>query len=160
MDLDVQGAPARGLRRYVRLVAEAIGVGTEASTVQFDHPVSVYLALDRRHPTFPDRDLALLWDERFGWALGAEADSSADVQVVGYLAVDVLPLPEIVAKYVETACRTGDRGVPVAPTFDPVDLVSQLIGYATRGRDHSRVLRPAVVGSPGEPATAQAARLR
>ena len=70
MDLDQDGAAARGLRRYVHLVAEAVGVGEEASTIQFDDPVSAYLALDRCSPQHPDQDLALLWDERQGWALG------------------------------------------------------------------------------------------
>lgn len=137
MDLDSDGGAARGLRHYVRLVAEAIGVGSEASVLQLHDPVSAYLALDRRVPGHGGQDLALLWDERVGWALGVETEGSADVGVLGYLAVDVLPAPWLVAEYVQRACRGEGTGYPAVPRLEVVDLAHRLAAYAERVRRRS-----------------------
>jgi hypothetical protein len=130
LDLDGEGVAARGLRRYVRLVAEAVGVGFEASTWQFHDPVSAYLALERGVPVHPGADLALLWHERHGWALGVELRSGADVDVLGYLAVDVLPPPRLVADYVDRACQGEGTGQLTAPRFVAADLADRLAAYA------------------------------
>lgn len=132
MNLDGEGVAARGLRRYVGLVAEAIGVGSEASILQFDDPVSVYLALDRCVAAHPDRDVALLWDELHGWALAVELDG-ADVRVLGYLDGELLPEPRAVARFVERACRDEGIGVPEPPSHraEP-DLAGRLADYAER----------------------------
>jgi hypothetical protein len=137
MDLDHDGAAARGLRRYVRLVAEAVGVGVEASTLQLDDPLSVYLALDRCSAGHPDQDLALLWGERHGWALGVETAVSADVLVLGFLTPEVLPPPGVVADYVATACRGDGFGAPQAfvTHLDPEDLAERLVDYADQVHD-------------------------
>jgi hypothetical protein len=144
MDLDGEGAAARGLRRYVRSVAEAVGVGTEASVVDLHDPIGAYLALDRCHPTCPDRDLALLWDQRHGWALGVETGTGADVRVLGYLAVELLPAPEVVGKYVEWACRSGAIGAVRRPAYDELsvaELTDKLAAYAEPLRDDLSVFR-------------------
>jgi hypothetical protein len=137
MDLDHDGAAARGLRRYVRLVAEAVGVGAEASTLQLDEPVSVYLALDRCSPQHPDQDLALLWSERDGWALGLESMVNADVLVQGFLGAEVLPPPRTVADYVARACRGEGFGVArsCAARPDPDELFERLADYADQVHD-------------------------
>jgi hypothetical protein len=137
MDLDQDDAVARGLRRYVRLVAEALGVGAEASIIQFDDPVSVYLALDRCSPQHPDQDLALLWDERQGWALGVENMVSADVLVLGCLTAEVLPSPSTVADYVAAACRGDGFGtaVPDATLPDAEGLAARLADYVSQVHD-------------------------
>jgi hypothetical protein len=137
MDLDHDGAAARGLRRYVRLVAEAVGVGAEASTLQLDDPVSVYLALDRCSPRHPGQDLALLWSERHGWALGVESVVTSDVLVLGFLAAELLPPPRTVADYVTEACQGGGFGAarpcPVRPAAN--ELAERLAGYADQVHD-------------------------
>ncbi len=134
MDLDGQGVAARGLRGYVELVAEAVGVGSEASILQLDDPVGVYLALERCAVSAPGRDLALLWDERHGWALAVERDGSTELRVLGYLGGDLLPAPQVVARFVDRACRGGAVGVAqpsVRPRTDE-DLIESLAGYAQR----------------------------
>jgi hypothetical protein len=136
MDLDHDSAAARGLRRYVQLIAEAVGVGAEASTIQLDDPVSAYLALDRCSPRHPDQDLALLWDERHGWALGMESTVSADLLVLGFLPAEVPP-PRTVADYVAAACRGDGFGAtrPRAPRPEADDLADLLDGYAGQVHD-------------------------
>jgi len=90
MELDGHDRAARGLRRYLTLVAEATGVGAEACFVQLGPPVEAYLALDHRLSSHPDRDVALLWDEEHGWALGIETHGGADVTVLSYVGEHVL----------------------------------------------------------------------
>jgi hypothetical protein len=129
MYLDRDGIAARGLLRYVGLVAEAVGVGPESSITQLDDPVSVYVALDRRAERFPHRDLALLWDERFGWALALEVPGGARLTRLGYLAIaDRLPEPRMVARFVDAACTTGHLGAPepAPPPDGAADLLGRL----------------------------------
>jgi hypothetical protein len=146
MDLDEDDPAARGLRRYVGLVADAIGVGSGASLVQLDEPVGVYLPLDRRG----DRDLALLWDERCGWALAVESGRGVDLAITGFLASELLPAPRVVADYVRRGCRHGDFGTRSAPVFDPTDLISRLADYAApswKGPRHAPI-RPVPAAQP------------
>ena len=72
MDLEPDAGVTCGLRRYVRLVAEALGLSGEEWTVLLDNPVTVYLAIEQRLPACPDRDVALLWHEHHGWSLALE----------------------------------------------------------------------------------------
>jgi len=58
--------------------------------VQLGPPVEAYLALDHRLSSHPDRDVALLWDEEHGWALGIETHGGADVTVLSYVGEHVL----------------------------------------------------------------------
>lgn len=109
----------RGLRAYVTAVARALGVGEESTTVDSTVPASAYLALDGTPPAFPDRELALLWDERHGWAAAVETHSGEDLLVLGYLdpAHGATPAPRVLVRFVE-ALRAG-RSVGRA---DPPDL--------------------------------------
>jgi len=128
MNLDWDEMAARGLRCYVRLVAEAIGVSDEASLVQLDEPVCVYLALDRCPVCYPNSDLALVWDERHGWALALESVGCARL---GWLDAGPLPAPRTVAAYVATACAGSGFG-PAAPESGKLSrgLAARLALYA------------------------------
>jgi hypothetical protein len=134
MELEFDGAPARGLRRYVRLVAAASGLSGDSYCVQLDPPANAYLALERRLPGFADRDVALLWDERQGWALAIETTSGEDLVVVSYLGVDVLPAPRTVAEFAEQLLGNEFPGQPEPPNFRASDcddgLSEQLAAYA------------------------------
>uniref|UniRef100_UPI0035E4303C DUF6292 family protein n=1 Tax=Amycolatopsis pithecellobii TaxID=664692 RepID=UPI0035E4303C len=68
----------------LRKVTDALGIGLESCTVDHDSPVSAYVALDGRLPHYPDRDVALLWDERHGWAAAIETHSGEDLIVLRY----------------------------------------------------------------------------
>jgi hypothetical protein len=98
---DTQHTTLSALREYLRAVTGELGIGLESCTVDQDSPVSAYVALDTRHPHYPDRDLALLWDERRGWAAAIETRSGEDLIVLRYLADDtVAPPPHRVARFV------------------------------------------------------------
>lgn len=120
LDANVIGMPerwgfGRRLRNYVGLVAAETGVGLESCVIDPDPPASAYLALDCRASWLPDHELALLWDERFGWSMVAEHRAGDDPTVLGYLTGDVLPPPEDVRAFV-AAVRTSERGGgPVNP---------------------------------------------
>lgn len=126
----------RALRRYVRLVIEALGLTGESWYAQADDEVSAYIALDRRLRSFPDRDVALLWDENHGWSAAIETHSGENLLVVAYFGRDVLPRPAAVAAWVrELFDRHRTVGEPVpgdAPPFFGTDngLATRLATYA------------------------------
>jgi hypothetical protein len=107
-----------GLRGYLTAVGAAVGVGAESCTMDIDTPVSAYIALDGRLDRFPDRDLALLWDERHGWAAAVETHSGEDLVPLAYLGDDdVFPEPQVVARFLADlgVNHTVDRPRPPAP---------------------------------------------
>lgn len=108
-EVEVEARLQRALRAYLDAVAHRLGVGLESCTLDVDLPTSAYLALDRPLPAFPDRELALLWDEVHGWAAAIETHSGEDLIVVSYLdAPTVTPSPRLVARFVDDL-RTGGR---------------------------------------------------
>jgi len=119
VDWFVEDVFARRLRHYVSEVARALGVGPESTMADPATPASAYLALDGRVPGFPDRDLALLWDERHGWSAAVETHSGEDLVIVSY--VDpmhgLVPSPRVLARFV-AALRAGEH----LGRADPSDL--------------------------------------
>ena len=132
MQMDGYDAWARGLRRYLGLVAEAVGVGAEACYAQLEPPIDAYIALDHRLCAFPARDAALLWEERCGWALAVETHGGADLMVLGYLGLDdVLPAPRLLTGYVRAAIDGVSVGEPNPPVLHgTADLTTRLAAYA------------------------------
>ena len=128
--------PARGLHRYVRLVADALGLAGEGWYVQLEPPAAtVYLPLQDRMERFPGRDVALLWDEEHGWALAVESHSGEDLLVLAYFGDDVLPAPRAVAAFAEKIIGGVDPGPALSAELrragDDDDLSDRLAGYAT-----------------------------
>jgi uncharacterized protein DUF6292 len=100
VELDFDDTVTRGLHRYVRLVSHSVGLRGEGSYVQADEVAHAYIALDGSLPSFPDHDVALLWDEATGWSAAVERHSGGELTVVARLAGDVRPPPETVAEWV------------------------------------------------------------
>lgn len=136
MELDLYGAPARGLRRYVWLVAEALGVGPGCCYVQLESPVQAYIPLDERLPRLPGSDVALIWDATHGWAAGVEDGLSAEVVPLSYLTGDILPAPEVVAGFV-ASFLAGDPHCAPEPPAPIRDLPERLAAFASRFRQPS-----------------------
>lgn len=134
MDLEPRSASTRGFRRYVGLVTEALGYHEHAFHMQTEPPVTAYIPLDGRIPSFPDRDVALLWDERHGWYGAIETASGEDLIVVSYLGTNVLPAPRLVARFAVDLVAGHGPGQAEPPGFRGVeaadDLVDRLAGYA------------------------------
>ncbi|EOD64783.1 DUF6292 family protein [Amycolatopsis vancoresmycina] len=104
---------------YLRDVTAELGIGLESCTLDHDRPISAYVALDTRLPHYPDRDVALLWDEVRGWAAAIETHSGEDLIVLRYLGGPaVAPPPDRVARFVE-ALHEDDHTVGRP---DPVPL--------------------------------------
>jgi hypothetical protein len=99
VDVEPYGAAARGLRRYLREVCRAVGVGPEASCWELDERTTAYIAVDGRLPGYPHHDLALIWDEENGWAAALETSSGDDMIILCYLGLDVLPPPSVIARF-------------------------------------------------------------
>ncbi|HEY0498638.1 MAG TPA: DUF6292 family protein [Kutzneria sp.] len=117
LDDDTYG---RELRAYVAEVATALGVGPESTMVDATAPASAYLALDGSAPSFPDRDLALLWDERTGWSAVAETHSGDDLVLGRPDPVHgVRPEPAVLTRFVR-AVLAGDIAagdIAIAPSL-------------------------------------------
>ncbi|QFZ20994.1 DUF6292 family protein [Saccharothrix syringae] len=74
MDLDFDDTMVRALRRYARCVASVLGLGDDRWGLRVERPVGVRVALGGRVASYPDRDAALVWDERHGWSIVVEGD--------------------------------------------------------------------------------------
>lgn len=133
MELDFDDAVWQGLRNYVRRVSEAIGLSGECSYVQSEPPAGAYLALDGRLPGIPNRDVALLWDERHGWSAAIETHSGEDLIVQAHFGPDPLPSPKAVARWVDGLFRgeSGATGGDPARRDVAEDLAARLAPYAT-----------------------------
>ncbi|WIV62202.1 DUF6292 family protein [Amycolatopsis nalaikhensis] len=121
-----------GLTGYLAAVSAAVGVGEESCTVDLDDPASAYVALDLRLPRHPGRDMALLWNERHGWAFAMETHSGEDLLVLAYLGGELVPVPLRVGRFV---AGIGAGGVPVAAPVPPElrgdrgELLDRLLRY-------------------------------
>ena len=121
MELESWGQPARGLREYFRLVAEACGSG-EAFSVRLERPLSGYIPLEERVAAFPELDVALVWDERTGWRSVLEPPTN-DLITLSYLDTSVCPPPAEVAEF---AARPGaGAATPARVDADVLDLLSE-----------------------------------
>ncbi|HEV2777805.1 MAG TPA: DUF6292 family protein [Actinophytocola sp.] len=133
MELDFEDAAARGLRGYVRLVAEACGAGPNCSFIEWDRPLRAYIAVDGRLPGFPTRDVALWWQEEHGWAAGIETHSGQDIILLTYLGTEALPAPRVVARFLAEVLGRRHPGQPQPPALRRVtddDLLDRLADYA------------------------------
>ncbi|MBB5960688.1 hypothetical protein FHS29_007316 [Saccharothrix tamanrassetensis] len=108
MDEDFDDMVALRLRRYISRVTAALGLDGESSFIDAGPPANAYLALDGRIPAFPDLDVALLWDEEYGWSAALETDSGQELVVVAYLQGELVPPPTEVARFV-TRLLSGER---------------------------------------------------
>jgi len=138
MNLDFQSPPARGLRRYVRLVAAMLDPAAECSAVRWDHPVNACLALSGRLRWFPARDVALTWDGRHGWAMVLTTHTGMSLTVLRYLGHDLLPTPRQVASFSGRLFRDEFAGQTEPPRVTDADLMTRLAGYAVAGSGRQR----------------------
>ncbi len=132
----------RGLAGYLTAIATALGVGLESCTIDAYAPASAYLALDWQQRRCPGVELALLWDEQCGWAAALEGEAAEDFTILGYLDGDVLPEPDMVARFAAAVqhdtlpqrngpARSSSIGPgPGAPPLPRAELARRLARYA------------------------------
>ncbi|MEU7524443.1 DUF6292 family protein [Saccharothrix sp. NPDC042600] len=104
-------ARARALHAYVRQVSAALGLSGEQFCV--DPPATAYIALDSRLPHWPDREVALLWDQHYGWSLAVETHSGEDLLVHAHYDTALTPPAAEVAAWTAAVLAGPDR-VPLA----------------------------------------------
>ena len=121
----------RGLREYIRLVADTLALTGDEYHVQPNPPADAYLALHGSLASFPDRDAALIWDEDHGWALAVEARCGEDLIVTGYFGDDIVPPPLSVAQFVWRSCDGAGLAAFEPPTSSERETVLvRLAAYA------------------------------
>ncbi|MEU3622848.1 hypothetical protein BS329_09420 [Amycolatopsis coloradensis] len=145
-------AVIRGLHRYVRSVINELGIRGDAFYAQLEPTAGAYIALDRRLPDHPDQDVALVWDERYGWSVALETNSSEDLVMVAYHGLEILPSPAAVAAFTREVWATENASrssaAPAGIRENDVTLAERLTGY----------LRPVMVISPHEAAGPRGSR--
>ncbi|AHH97979.1 DUF6292 family protein [Kutzneria viridogrisea] len=131
MTIDPHSQSALGLGCYVAAVAEALQIPEHAVGFEVCELSSAYFALSVRSPNFPEHDLMLLWDERYGWSIGVETDPAALPVTLAYLGGDLLPDPESVREFVEDLVHSRYPGQPDPPRFtERATLPTRLTRYA------------------------------
>jgi hypothetical protein len=133
MDVEFDSPAAHGLYGYLRQLAGELGLSGESWFVQWEPPVSAYLALDDRIPLFPGRDVALVWDEERGWAAAIETYSGEDLVVLSYAGKDVLPAPSVVARFarglIDGELPGSPQPVILRTSTEHDDLEARLTAY-------------------------------
>ncbi|GAA5160595.1 MULTISPECIES: DUF6292 family protein [Amycolatopsis] len=144
MIVDIYGwdAAESALQAYIAVVADALGVPPESTCAMTGRPASAYIALDERLPNFPDRDLALLWEDNQGWAAAIETHSGEDVIVVAYLGGEVVPPPSAVVGFLRDLLADKQPGQLEPPNFPPcADLTERLARHGYAGTSQSMITR-------------------
>lgn len=128
-------APVRGLRRYLDEVAAELGIPGECACADSGPPARAHLAVAGHLSSFPDHDLALVWDEEYGWGAAVEAERDDPPVVLAYLGVEVLPPAADVAAFTRAFLREeypGDpRPVRLRAVGDADGLIDRLSRYAS-----------------------------
>lgn len=123
MELEGWSRPARGLREYFRMVAGMCGSG-EAFSVRTRRPLSGYIPLERRVDTFPETDVALVWDERTGWRAVLEPEPNTELITLSCLDTSLCPPPDEVAAFAADP-GSGSASPPVETEAGVLDLLSE-----------------------------------
>lgn len=92
---------AAGLRGYILAVARTLGLGPESCALNPNYPARGYVAVNIELARFPGRDLALSWDERYGWSAVVESDFGQRITRVARLDGSTLPGPAEVQAFVD-----------------------------------------------------------
>ncbi|MCG8920353.1 DUF6292 family protein [Actinokineospora sp. PR83] len=128
-----------GLCGYLQLVADLVGADHRAGTTDVGSVAAALLPLPHRLSWFPERALALGWDEEHGWSAQLAGADGVDQLPVSYLGVDALPTPRVVAWFLKDLLAGGDPGSPFPPAMrdrgERDDLEERLSAYATHS-DH------------------------
>jgi hypothetical protein len=89
------------LRRYLLAVAGTLGLDARACAINPRRPARGYLAVNIALARFSGRDLALSWDERYGWSAIVESDFGQHVTTIARLKGDTMPDPAAVQAFVD-----------------------------------------------------------
>ncbi|MFC4003285.1 DUF6292 family protein [Prauserella oleivorans] len=132
MDIYGWDSTESALHAYVGAIVDAFDTRPEYTCSASTTPASAYVALDDRLPDFPDRDLALVWDEKQGWAAAIETHSGEDLIIVSYLGgQDPVPEPRRVVRFVEKLLAGAMPGQLEPPSFpSSPDLPRKLFAAA------------------------------
>ncbi len=115
-----------GLARYVRAVAEEVGVPPEGTEFEVSDTATAYLGLEG-----PGRDLMLLWTEQRGWSIAVETDPTEKPLVIAHLGLPLVPPPDAVARFVDDvlAGKPGSPEPEFGVTHDRRRLANRLAEY-------------------------------
>lgn len=149
MDIYGRDPIEAALRRYVGAIADHFGVPLEHTNSDAGAPATAYIGFDQCVPDFPHRDLALVWDERLGWAAAVETTSGEDLIVFSYLGASAVPHVSVVTSLVTELIAGRDHGRSQPPYFDPCPDLLDALADATRDSAAATLPRVAKTGRVG-----------
>lgn len=144
MDVDDCDSVESSLHAYVAAIAEYFGVPPDQTSCEAGKLATAYIGFSRRAPDFPHRDLALVWDERLGWAAAVQTPSG-ELIVFSYLGTSPVPHVNVVTSFVNELIAGRDHGQNSPPFFGRCDDLPGKLTAATRGtarRTATRVTSP------------------
>lgn len=96
-------------------------------------PADAYLGLSERFALFPEREAALLWDERHGWSAAVSMLSADGFVMMAYLGGEVLAEPADVIGFAHRLVRGDNVGELMPPDLGSRrDLRDRLASYTQR----------------------------
>lgn len=129
-------AAERGLGCYIDRIAHGLGLGSESTAHEWAEEATAYIALEQRLAQAPERDVALIWDQHYGWAVAVETGCGEDLLVHAWYGThNLLPEPDELVRFTTTVLTTTVPAAPVpAPAPSPPErLAARLAGYRTPG---------------------------
>lgn len=120
------------LHAYVTAIAEYFGVPPDQTSCEAEGLATAYIGFGPCLPDFPQRDLALVWDERLGWAAAVQT-ASGELIAFSYLASSPVPHVNVVTSFVNELIAGRDHGENSPPFFGRCDDLPGKLIAATRG---------------------------
>ena len=117
--LNSDSTALRALQHYVHRIADGLGVGPESAWCEMADKPNAYVALEHHRGR---ADLALVWDQRHGWAVVVEAHSGEDTPVLAYFGPDPLPVPADVVAFANLVVAGESAGQKNPPECAPADF--------------------------------------
>lgn len=128
------------LHAYVGAIAEHFGVPPEHTSCDAGTPATACIGFDRCKTAVP-HDLALVWDERLGWAAAVQT-SGGEFIPFAYLGASPTPPVEMVTGFLTDVVAGRERGRHRPPDFDPRTDLRDKLNAATRYTYRPFVPRP------------------
>lgn len=140
MDSHGQNPAEAALHAYVGAIAEYFGVPPEHASCDVGTPATAYIGFQRCAPAVP-HDLALVWDERLGWA-AAVRTPVGELIPFAYLGAGATPPVGMVTGFLNDLVAGRERGRHRPPDFGPCTDLRDKLNAASHDTERPFVPRP------------------
>lgn len=139
MDSQARDSADAALHAYVGAIAQHFGVPPEHTSCDAGTPATACIGFDRCNAV--PHDLALVWDERLGWAAAVQVPGGERIPFT-YLGTSAVPPLSAVTSFLTDLVADRERGQHRPPDFGPCTDLPDKLTAATRDTDRPFVPRP------------------